>query len=741
MWEAPLPVRLRTLFFHRPPDDMAVLMDVLGSGPTELPFARDRKNDHKPHTWSFSASHVRLRLPAEDGPPAGVSMRYTRGVDRENGLTVGATDMSPAQMVFRSLQVGPTTRRGLFLPGGTRVRIPVQIPAGARLEFLPQLLPPEAADPLEHSDGVDLQVSIEVDGQPRLTHRTSLALGDAVPVALDLSALAGTSAVIEFLSEPGATPDLDHVFVAEPRVSQRIDDPPRVVVLLVDTLRADELSLYGYHRPTTPNLDAWSAEAAVFTQARSVAPWTLPSVRALLTGQDPELWSQATTLAERFGSAGWATGFIAGNVYLSSNFDMADGWGTHHCVNWPDAADQVDLARVWLDEHSHEPAFLVLHFMDTHLPYTEPESWRDRFAGPRPSRFDQDEFHRNDVVSGAPLTADEQAYVRARYDNNLAWVDHQVARVLEVLGDNDVVVLVSDHGEEFWDHGEFEHGHSLYDELIRVPLVVRAPGLPPGRTDVPVSLVDLAPTLLHAAGLPVDGLAGVDLATVLQAPQPDRALGFGRPLYGDRRWGAVQGALKYSTHRGQERVWDLATDPLERRPDRSLAQIEDGRGLLSTALGRPVAVGFRVRPSRGRASDGLSLIATVPGGFSLGLAGDDPTLQSAATVELQGDEARLTWLPGYRGTREVFLVPREPVAIAAGGLVVRSAADPTEVLRATAPPPPLDGKGRVLASGKIAGRSVKVTHAVVPIPSAEEAGTSGYDPEVEAELKALGYIH
>ena len=111
------------------------------------------------------------------------------------------------------------------------------------------------------------------------------------------------------------------------------ENPKTVLLLFLDTLRQDHLSLYGYDRPTTPRLDEWSKDASVFTNARSVAPWTLPSARTMMTGAHPERWSKAPTVQSHFAEHGWATAFIAGNIYLSSTFEMADGWGTHRCVN------------------------------------------------------------------------------------------------------------------------------------------------------------------------------------------------------------------------------------------------------------------------------------------------------------------------------------------------------------------------------------------------------------------------
>lgn len=740
VWQAPMPVRTRTLFFHRPPHDLAVFRRDEEGALQELPFARGRKNDHKAETWSFSADRLRVRWPAGEGPPEGISVRYSRGVDRENDLTVGANELSPQDMVFRSLQLGAETRRGIFLPGGTTVRLPVDVPALARLRGELQLLPPEAADPASSSDGATVVIALDGPTGRQELVRDRLAPGDRIPVDVALGELAGPGQTLVLHTEAGSTPDWDHVFFAEPQLAPPVDDPPRVVLVFIDTLRADGLSLYGYHRPTTPRLDAWAAQAGVFTAARSVAPWTLPSARAALSGAIPERWGEVPTLAERLGRAGWATAFLAGNVYLSSNFDMAEDWGLHRCVNWPGAEEQLDAALAWLGAHEHDPALLVLHLMDPHLPYDEPRDWRRRFAGDRPERFDTDQFLRGDVVRGRSLTADEQAYVRGRYDNNVAWVDEQLGRLWSVLDEDDVVVVFSDHGEEFWDHRGFEHGHTLYEELIHVPLVVRAPGVTPGRHALPVSLLDITPTVLAALGKSTEGLDGVPLQQTVQdgAEAPPRVLGFGRPLYGDRRWGAVLGDRKYTTGRGREQAFSLDEDPRELRPLRDAAALAAGREALTAGLGWQVRSGLRVRPGKG--SQELRLRLRLPGGFSHAVVADDPTRQADAEASLVGDAAELVWAEGHRGTREVFLVPAAGDAAALDQLeVVVLGAEPRS-LPPRAPLPDADGSGGALVLGKAAGRSIKITRAVVPlVPDALER-TAGYDPEVEQELRALGYV-
>jgi len=182
--------------------------------------------------------------------------------------------------------------------------------------------------------------------------------------------------------------------------------------------------------------------------------------------------------------------------------------------------------------------------MDMHLPYTEPRKYKGRFAGPRPASLSKDDFHRSEVMK-ADLTDADKQYIRDRYDQNLAYIDDQIARFMDGLPEEATIMVVSDHGEEFWDHGDFEHGHSLYDELLRIPMVIRGPGVTAGRFQEPVSMIDVAPTLAMAAGLDGESMLGWPLQSLAdgsrRAEFMARPQAFGRPLYGLRQWGSLVG--------------------------------------------------------------------------------------------------------------------------------------------------------------------------------------------------------
>ena len=312
-----------------------------------------------------------------------------------------------------------------------------------------------------------------------------------------------------------------------------------VVLVVVDTLRADHLGVYGYERQTSPNLDAWAEHGAVFENAFSTSPWTLPSVGTMFTGQLPsrhlagtfvrgadgrppnrsqfrQLDTSLPTLAETAAAAGFATVAVINNAFLGPRFGVDRGFELY---DFSPAGNRqlrradvvVDRALTWLRNRGEGPFFMVIHLFDPHMEYDPPETTRGHFSSGLPKT----ELPRlTDQIRTALRRGDlfDRDYLVALYDEEILFVDRQLGRLFESLdaeglADNAVVLVTSDHGEELFDHDGFEHGHTVYDELLRVPLVVRGPGIRPARHDLPVSLLDLFPTIVpHSARpfLPVD---------------------------------------------------------------------------------------------------------------------------------------------------------------------------------------------------------------------------------------------
>jgi len=626
---------------------------------------------------------------------------------------------------------GDVIRRGLSLPVGASAAWTVTVPPAGVLQA-------------EVSGGAALTVLLEADGA------VAQVAGQVTPpreawtaLRLDLSRWSGQTVSLRFESGAGGG---ERVFLAEPALYSSTTEPRQLVLVFIDTLRPDHMGLYGYERDTTPAIDAWAEGAAVFTEARSVAPWTLPAARAALSGRQPESWSDGPALHERLAAEGWATAaFLGGNPYLTETFEMSAGWGLFDHPTLSAAEERVSAARAWLAARPDRDAVALVHLMDAHLPYTEPEAYRSLWAGEPPANF-PDQLQRTNLIMEIGRGADKAAFRRHlidRYDQNLRYLDDALAPLLAET-DGAVVALFSDHGEEFWEHDGFEHGHTLYDELLRVPLLLKGPGVAPGRSDAPVSLVDLTPTALALLGMPADETQGRSL---LSPPPADRPIAFGRPLYVEPSWGVVQGERKWTTHLGAEVVHDLAVDPAEQSPLAgetqsvqsalsALSALPPLRAAFAEGMGVAAPLLWRVElGERAERWDGDAVITFHhPDGFAAAWLGESPWKEAEMTLDRDGDEVRVT-LSGARHTREIYLAPAgDPESVDA--LEVR--ADGATLRPASEPP---DGRRIALLEGEVLGRSITVTYGVAPVPPtrATSLDIPTMDPELTEALEALGY--
>ncbi len=752
-FETDLPVRLRSLFFIRPPEGMALHQAGVED---EVTFRRGSRQSPRDGTWSYSARKLQVHMQVESPPGEGdYELVYGRASERERSLNRQWAEVDGDQdFLLRSAWQGHTSRHGVLLPAPASATWRVRIPDLGHLAMDPGVLAPEVAD-LPPSDGAILVVQVAAGGEvAQQVASFELRSGEFAPQVVDLTPWAGQQVDLSLRTEPGPDATYDYVFVGEPTLYTPQADPRRVLLVFVDTLRRDRMSLYGYERATTPRLAAWAQGATVFEDARTPAPWTLPAARATLLGAEPEFWGVWPSLPERLGRAGYCSAAFVGNVYLSANFEMAESWSHHFVENWPRADDQVERLEDWLQVHRDRPAVAMLHLMDTHLPYTEPRRYRKLWAQQVPAGL-AGSFLRGDVLSSSKGKGKKQArqYVQDRYDSSIRYLDDQVADVLDQLGPQDVAVFFSDHGEEFWEHGGFEHGHTLYEELLAVPLAIAAPGLSPGRVQQPVSLQDLTPTLLELLGVPGDstitGRSLVPLAAGDAAAAQafaERLHGFGRPLYGDEQWGVLDEQLKYATKAGREEVYDLQADPGELSDlarERRQGDLPALRQAVGVALGRPSHLAFRLRPDRVSGQHDLQVVLHVPGGVKTAWVGEDATLKSKASVSWEGETARAVWEHGHSGTREVFVVPTLDAQEAAAGLVMelRRGDDLTELsMDPDEPVPGADGRTRRLLRGSVGGLRMTLTYGVAPEPPAQGRSLQGYDPETAAALKALGYL-
>ncbi len=382
---------------------------------------------------------------------------------------------------------------------------------------------------------------------------------------------------------------------------QRLERPgPNVLLILIDALRPDRLGLYGYERDTSPHLDALASESWVFTEAVAVAPWTKPSVASLFTSLYPTshgigtggwirsdgagsasadvLHPELQTLAEILADGGYETVAFGKNPHLIPRFGFQQGFGRYELdlsgENWLSSMDVLPRFWRWLDE-SPDGFFAYLHFVDVHFPYLPPEPYARRWAGSPPELdYNTVEFmnwaQKRERDGPLELAQDVARHMSDSYDEEIRFLDDQIGTLLADLQERGLyeemlVIVMSDHGEEFLEHGEIAHATSLYDVLLRIPLIVKFPCPGPycGHRVVErqVEILDLMPTVLELVGLhPPSGIQGRSL---LRPPGPDdRLVAVG--AYGEFVSLRTAG-FKYiaSTGDDTQELYDLRADPGE----------------------------------------------------------------------------------------------------------------------------------------------------------------------------------
>jgi arylsulfatase A-like enzyme len=426
-------------------------------------------------------------------------------------------------------------------------------------------------------------------------------------------------------------------------------EQPSLLLIVVDTLRADFCSVYG-GAFATPTFEDLASEGTLFRRSYSMAPWTIPSMYGMFAsnfqpGHDPKATLEERTkamalykfpediptLAELLREKGYATGAVVANtvipgpggIYRGFNFrHAAENWWTGNMVRKgmfarlpflhesfgrfaPSLAprDRIDTsfmvtryARAFLEQNNDKPFFLWAHYYDPHAPYAPPASYRrDISDWPHTAASGKTD----DPKFSAPLP-DEQAYYIGLYGAEIRYVDASVRTLLDTLAsretDDTYVALTSDHGEEFWDHGAVGHGQSLYQELIRVPLILRGPKAKAQEIDFPVSGLDLMPTLATFMKVkPPDQWRGRDLSTVVAG---ETMTTHDAPLFAQNTWArsaqdplqtVIDGDTKLIRTTAGDAHWlyDVAADPHERNDlaPESVATVEGLNAQVDTWSG------------------------------------------------------------------------------------------------------------------------------------------------------------
>ncbi len=775
IWSHPLPFAC-----EMPRPNYAPLGAQLFRGTAEFPFVGGMTAPSR-GGWFIEDNNVMLislenPLSWSEKP----ELRVTELAHSLQRLSFATSGMTAAEFVRFDATAGPETRPGLLLPAPARAEFEVTVPAGGVLDVGATLL----VHPLLGDDaGNGATARVEVDGESiwRAAVRPGSGFANG---SLDLSRWGGKTVKLAFVSDPDGDAAYDSVFFSTPVVYGPLPAPRHIVVVGIDTLRWDALSLNGHTvdgRTTSPELDAWAQSAVVFDDAWGPAPRTRPSFRTALTGRYPYDAIAAPTIAEALAPEGFRTAGFAANVHLVPRFRFNDGFEEWYYENGAKAEDQVSRALDWLRAHQDEDTFTFVHLMDPHTYYNAPEPWGSRFTEGRSSRVVPDIFDRWQILQlmrRKKLTDDDKRLIRGRYDGEVAYLSAALGTLfdgVDAMHGKAVTLLHSDHGEEFWDHGGYEHNHTLYSELVHTQLMVRPPGGwggGPHRVPAAVGLIDIVPTLLDvvglnhdAAGKPwvSDGLslrtwfdAGVassgraDTEAALGATLHARPLALGHLMFDKERWGVVLEDWKYilQTESGEEELYDLATDPGELKnrvgdaPPGRLAAMQQG---LSQATGWPLSDVWRIE-----------LHGTLDA-LRVTLGGDDAGKQkmTAGVIDPEAGEqtrANLEWGEHPR------LVPADVGDVrsdAPGSWTFRPARAAGQTLYFACPTRCPDGTvagaagvEAPLVDGEIAlgAMKLRVQRGVMLRPTRTEAdalatlpSTAGTSQEME-QLKLLGYV-
>lgn len=376
---------------------------------------------------------------------------------------------------------------------------------------------------------------------------------------------------------------------------------PNVIVLVVDTLRADYLQEYGFELETSAGIGAFTSRATRFERCYSTAPWTAPSCASLMTGQPPHrhglqehggsLPSHSRTLAECFQAAGYLTAGFSDNYNVSRKTGFGQGFDTFEDVKVkatqaPDCAEMFQRAGTWVKRNREGSFLLYLQPMNVHGPYRVPEAHSADLLG-RPPTGDfvygqgpwkatmlpmESEGLPHEVAPEYVASMKEQYATAVRYTLDRVGAFLQELDALGVL-DGSLVVLTSDHGEELFEQGGFGHGFTLLDEVLHVPLFVKLPGQREGRVlPQQVSLVDLLPTLCESAGLPATAdVAGVSLLPLLEEWDQEP---LARHLEHEVRWPKRCVGVAVRSEEGK-----LALVLRDYRSDDPFAAVDDGERL------------------------------------------------------------------------------------------------------------------------------------------------------------------
>ncbi len=488
--------------------------------------------------------------------------------------SLGALARATIHGESRTVLDGRTTRFALIVPSGAVLDVTAGVRDSAWQSDLGQL-----EFRITWQSGTDQQVL----ATRRVQKPESAGANRWQQISVPLGELAGQTGEIGLQVERlGGTASVDAAAVWTVPVVRAGPRPagPNVILISIDTLRADHLGCYGYGRDTSPNIDSMAADGVLFESAIASSSWTLPSHASIFTGLHPsrhgavEPGNNTTiprdldTLTELLWRAGYDTGGFVGGLFVAANLGFDQGFDIYRHLALDALArrsfrSDIKLAESWMDQRRDRRFFVFLHTYEVHMPYTPPAPYDTMFDpgydGPYRTAFTTEDYHALHGTDG--LGPRDLAHLQALYDGSIRNIDDAIGGLLGYLNrsslrENTCVVFTSDHGDEFLEHGNlFHHQAKLTEELVRVPMIVWCPSQLAGgrRVAEPVSHVDVLPTVLDLAGVGNPG--GGDGLSFYPALS-------GKPLDADRRTlSEVDGTslVDAQSHKGEGQAAALRT--------------------------------------------------------------------------------------------------------------------------------------------------------------------------------------
>jgi len=440
----------------------------------------------------------------------------------------------------KKMEIGENTINAIFAPTPSTYAFDVKIPEGGILQFGYGLLPSGRRT----SSETGFQIMIEYEKKKETVFASSLQADEKLPTLrldekIDLQKYTGEKIKIRMITRNQSAgdkkeqPSIHHAYWHNPFIYQRrdkISHSTNVILVSLDTLRADHLGLFGYGKETSPNMDKLRYESAVFYQCYSTAPSTLRSHMSLLTGLDPishQVYTQQDkldpvilTLADILRVHGYTSTAFTGGARVSAVFGFAKGFDRYYenRSSWleKDTPDElVEKSLNWLKNNRDKKHFLFLHTYQPHDPYANASEYGQLFVKKDHPWKKIELFQYLSQIESPlpfpfiPLDENQRENIVALYDGEIRYTDEKLIKPLIAglkdmdLYDNTMLIITSDHGEEFYEHGMWMHGGQLYNELIRVPLIIKFPRSKHGGKGIPknISLVDIVPTILKELGI------------------------------------------------------------------------------------------------------------------------------------------------------------------------------------------------------------------------------------------------